>query len=76
MPLFPKKRVVTSEKLTTSEEVNKGIKNLYDKKESVVTICRKYLDKFEGQSKGSTGWFNIDNEFLKRKISTIEPKLY
>ena len=42
-------------------------------KEAVVTIRRKDSDKFEGRSKGSTGWFNLDNEFLKRKISTLEP---
>ena len=54
---------MTSEKVTTSEEVDKVTKILDEMKESVVTIRRKNLDKFEGQSKGSTGWFNIDNEF-------------
>ena len=33
-------------------------------KEEVVTIRKKDLDKFGGQSKGSTGWFNPDHEFL------------
>ena len=42
----------------------------------MVTIRKKYLDNFEGQYKGSTGWFNIDHEFLERKISTLEPELY
>ena len=41
-------------------------------KEAVVTICEKDSDKFEGQSKGSTGWFNLDSEFIKRKKYTIE----
>ena len=59
---------MTSEKVTTSEEVDKVTENLDEMKESVVTIRRKNLDNFEGQSKGSTGWFNIDNEFLKRKF--------
>ena len=37
-------------------------------KEAVVTIYRKDSDKFEGQSKVSTGWFNLDIEFFKRKF--------
>ena len=45
-------------------------------KEAVVTTCRKDSDKFEGQSKGSTVWFNINSEFKKRKCSTLEPDLY
>ena len=36
---------------------------MYDMKEAVVTICRKDLYNFEGQSKGSIGWFNLDHEF-------------
>ena len=39
-------------------------------KEAVVTICRRYLDKFEGQYKGSTGWFNLDHD-LKKSIFYI-----
>ena len=31
-------------------------------KEAVVKIRNKDLDNFEGQSKGSTGWFNLDHE--------------
>ena len=42
----------------------------------MVAIYRKDSDKFEGHSKGSTGWFNLDHEFLKRKISTLEPNFY
>ena len=49
-----------SENVTQSEKVDKGIKNLDYMKEVVVTIHRKYLDNFEGKSKGSTGWFNLD----------------
>ena len=67
---------MTSENVTTSEEVEKGTKKLDDMKEAVVTIRRKYLDNFEGQSKGSTGWFNIDNVSLKIKFSTLEPNIY
>ena len=39
----------------------------------VVTICRNDLDKFQGQSTESTGWFNLDHEWFK-KISTLEPE--
>ena len=37
-------------------------------KEAVFTIRRKDSDKFEVQSKGSTGWFNPDPEFSKIKF--------
>ena len=30
-------------------------------KEAMVTIRGKNSEKFEGQYKGSTGWFNIDH---------------
>ena len=56
--------------------VDKDGNVLDDNKEAVVTIRRKDSDKFEGQSKGSTGWFNIDHEFFLIKISTLEPDLY
>ena len=39
-----------------------------DIKKAVVTIRRKGLDKFEGQSKGSTGWFKLDIGFKKKNI--------
>ena len=67
---------MTNEKVTTSEEVDKGTKHLYDMNEAVVMIRGKDLDKFEGQSKGSIGWFNLDHEFLKRKFLTFEPDFY
>ena len=48
--------------------------------EAVVTIHGKDSDKFEGQSKGSAGCFNINHEFLKRNIphlnQTSIKKLY
>ena len=50
MPLS-KKKILTTEKVTTSEEVDKGTKHLDDMKEAVVKISSKGLDKFEGQSK-------------------------
>ena len=45
-------------------------------KEAVVTIYRKDSDKFEGQSKVSTGWFNLDSEFFNIKWYTLEPDFY
>ena len=45
-------------------------------KEVVVTIHREDLDNFEGKYKGSTGWFNLDHKWLKRKHSTLEPDFY
>ena len=50
-----RKTYVQIKKVTTSEEVDKGTKNLDYMKNAVVTICRENLDNFEGQSKGSTG---------------------
>ena len=45
---FLKKTLLTSEKVTTSEEVYKGAKILIDIKEEVVTIRWKDLDNFRG----------------------------
>ena len=67
---------MTTGKVTTSDDIDKGTKTFDDMKEAVVTIRRNYSDNFEGQSKGSTGWFNLDHKFLKRKFSTLEPDLY
>ena len=54
---------MTSENVTTSEEVEKCTLILNDMKEAVFNICRNGLDKFEWKSKGSTGWFNIVYKF-------------
>ena len=62
-----------SEKKLLTKDVEKGSYELEYMKESVVTIRSKYSDKFEGQSKGYTGWFNLDIELKKY---TIEPDLY
>ena len=59
-----KKQVVTSEKVTTSEEVEKCNKNLDYMKVEVVKTRRKDLDNFEGQSKGSRGRFNLDHDLF------------
>ena len=48
-----------TEKITTNEEFEKGTEKLEDMKESVVTICRKDSDHFEGRSKGSESFLQI-----------------
>ena len=47
-----------------------------DIKGEVVTICRKDSYKFKGRPKGSTGWYNLDHDFLRRRFSTLEPDFY
>ena len=59
------------EKKPPTKDVDKGTDKLEDMKKAVVTICRKGLDKFEGQYKGSIGQFKIDSGFLKTTFSTI-----
>ena len=34
------------------------------------------MDKFQGQYTGSTGWLNLDHEWLKKKFSTLGLYLY
>ena len=63
-----KKKVAPSEKVTPSEEVEKGTKMLDDIEEPVVTIRRNNLNIFWGKSTGSTGWFNLDIEWLKENF--------
>ena len=52
---FPKKKLSTTENVTTSKDVDKVTKKFDDMKEEVVTILRKDSDNSEGQSKGSIG---------------------
>ena len=54
-----------TEKIKTNEEVEKGPELLEDMKEAVVIIRRKDSEKFEGQSEGSTGFFNLNHELKK-----------
>ena len=63
-----KKKILTTEKVKTREEVDKSTKIIDDMKEAVVTIRRNDLDNFEGQSKVSTGQFNLDHEFFKENV--------
>ena len=52
------------EKKSSTKDVEKGTDKLADMKKAVVTIRRKGLDEFEGQFKGSTGWFKLDSGFF------------
>ena len=66
-----KEAVVTTpflEKKSLTKDVDKGTDELEYMKEAVVTICRKDLDKFEDQYKGSTRWFNIDSELKNPQL--------
>ena len=60
---FLEKKLLTTEKVTTSEEVDKSTEKLEDTKQAVITIRRKDTDNFEVKSKGSKGWFSLDHEF-------------
>ena len=53
------------ENKSLTKDVDKGTGELEYMKDSVVTIRKKDLDNFEGQSKGSTGWFKLDSGFLR-----------
>ena len=48
--------------ITTNEDVDKCTEKLEDMKEAVVTIRGKDSNKIEGQSNGSTIWFNLDSD--------------
>ena len=50
--------------ITKNEEVDKGTEKLEDMKEAEFKIRRNNSYKFEGQSKGSTGWFNLDHNYF------------
>ena len=67
---FPKKKLVRSEKVKPSEEVEKVTTNLDGMKEAVVRIRRKDLDNFRGQSIGSIGWLVLIVNFLKKIFYT------
>ena len=54
------------EKKYSTNDFDKGTDELADIKQAVVTIIRKGSDKFEVKSKGSTGWFKLNSDFLKQ----------
>ena len=69
-----KQEVVTApflEKKSQTKDGGKVTDELEDMIKVVVTIRRKGLYKFEGQSKGSIGWFKLDIGFLKTTFSKI-----
>ena len=72
-----KKETVTTlflEKKSSTNDVDKGTDELAYMKKVVVKILRKGLDKFEGQSKGSTVWFKLDSGFLQTTFSTMDDR--
>ena len=64
------------DKKYSTNDVDKGTDELEDMKKTVVTILKKGLDQFEGQSKGSTGWFKLDSGFFKTTFFTIHSEFY
>ena len=58
---FLKKRLLPSEKITPSEDFEKGTNSLKYMEEPVHKIRIKDLDNFKGNSTESTGWFNLDH---------------
>ena len=66
----------STENIKTNQYIDKGTEKSEYMKEAVVKICGKDSDKLQGQSYGSTGWFNLDHEFFLINISTLEPDFY
>ena len=58
--VISREKLSPSEKVITSEEVEKVTIFLNDMEYPVVTIRRKDLDNFQGKYIASTGWFNLD----------------
>ena len=54
-----------------TNDIDKGTDKLADMKQAVVTIRRKGLDQFEGQSSGSKGWFKLGSGVLKTTFYKI-----
>ena len=59
------------ENKSSTKDVEKGTDELSDMKQAVVTIRRKGLYQFDGESKGSTGCFKIDSR-LKKNLKFIQ----
>ena len=62
----------------STNDIDKGTDESEDMKQAVVKICRKGLDQFEGQYRGSKGWFKLDSGlifFLKFNQNSIKNRL-
>ena len=59
------------EKKSSTKYFEKGTDELEDMKQAVVTMRRKGLYQFEGQSKGSKGGFKLDSVFLKQHFLQV-----
>ena len=64
------------EKKYSTKDVDKGTDELADMKQAVVTILRKSLYQFGGQSKVSKGRFKLESGFLKTTFSTSHLEFY
>ena len=64
------------EKKSSTKDVDKGTDEFSYMKQAVVTLCRKGLYQFEGQSKSYKGWFKLDSGFLKTTFSTSHLEFY
>ena len=60
----------------STKDVDKGTDEFSDMKQAVVTIRRKSLYQFEGQSKGSKEWFKLNSGFFKTMFSTSHSEFY
>ena len=50
--------------ISSTKYVDKVTDELADMKQVVVKIRKNCLDQYEGQYKGSTGWFKLDSTFF------------
>ena len=68
--------MILTEKKYSTKDVDKFTYEKTDMKQAENTIIRKGLDQFEGQSRGSKGWFKLDIGFLKTTYSKSHSELY
>ena len=55
-----------------TKDVDKYTGELKYIKDAVFTMHKNDLDNFEGDSKGSTGWFKFDIGFLNKNLQFIQ----
>ena len=68
------------EKKYSTNDFDKGTDELADTKQTAVKIRRKCIYQFEGQYKGSKGWFKLDSgvlkpyllQFIQNSINTLK----
>ena len=65
-----------TEKKYSTFVVDKGTDELEFMKQKVNTVFWKILNRFEGQSTGSKGWFKLDIKFFKTTFSKNNSEFY